>query len=156
MGHPLFLAPPSKSQAADRSVRFTRTLTALWAARFGLFEFLAKSGIGRWRRNHLGAAQEPLVGGLVEDLAEGGHQDSRCFDESAHPLSSASRVITNGASFTRDSCWPLRTPIHWRTDSISTRATITTRTAVTAASRRLLKISRALAFVAGLAAQACA
>ena len=41
-------------------------------------------------------------------------------------------------------CVPLRMPIHWRADSIRTRATISTRTAVTAASRRLLKMRRAV------------
>ena len=57
---------------------------------------------------------------------------------------------TGGAySFARACSLPLNTPIHWRTDSISTRATITTRMAVTAASSRLLKMSRTVAFVAG-------
>src|SRR5579864_4036402 len=131
------------------------TSTALWSAGFRLFEFLAEGGVGRRGRNHLRAGEKPCVGGLVKNLAESREEnpsggDYDCF----HAFSSARCVIMNGDSFTRASSLPVRTPIHLRTDSISTMATITIRTVVTAASRRLLKISRAVAAVAGAEASA--
>src|SRR5262252_6056083 len=102
------------------------------------------------------ALQKSFVRSFVENLAQHPEKKSQRLGEYTHAFSSANRVNTKGASFTRASSLPIRTRIHWCIDSIKTSVTITTRPAVTAASSRLLKMSLAVAPVAGPAASACA
>src|ERR1700758_2552961 len=100
--------------------------------------------------------QKSGIGGFVENLAKDFEHDSGCVGEAVHALSSVRRVITKGASFTGVTSAPRRIEIHWRTDSMRTSATMTTRMAVTAASSRLFRIRRPVALVAGAEASACA
>src|SRR6185437_4971140 len=86
----------------------------------------------------------PLVRRFLEDLT----QHCLKHPNDCHPCSSASRVGTKGLSVVASVLAPDRAPTHCRSDSISSNATITMRTPVTAASRRLLKTSLALPSVA--------
>src|SRR6185437_671248 len=94
---------------------------------------------------------KPLIGGLFKDLGQNCAEHANKF----HPRSSASRVITNGVSVVAEALRPDNAPIHCRTDSISNSATMRISNPVTTASKRLLKMSRALP-PAAASCRACA
>src|SRR5580700_728732 len=129
-----------------------------------MLAFAAEGRVGLGCRRRLHALQKTSVRRFVENLAqrcqqnpgETQHLFRAAFSQASfHTFSpAASRVITNGASHTGDALFPLRMPTHTRTDSITTRLTMTTKTVVTAASRRLLKMSRPVSLVTGPAASA--
>src|SRR5712671_1104576 len=107
--------------------------------------------------------QKTGVRSLVENFVQHCQENPRGCNQLPHHYhcycsSITSLVATKGVSLMRASRFPVNTPIHTRTDSITTRLTITTSTAVTPASNRLLKIMRAVALVAGppANARACA
>src|SRR5437868_2130243 len=143
----------------ERTIAFHKS-ESLTAPGFGciVFALAPERCIGGGRGSHVRAFEEASIGGFVKDLAQGRDQDSQGASRRHHALSSVRRVMTNGVSLARASLRPLMTPTHWRADSISTSVTITRRSPVTAASRRLLKIRRAVALVAGPEARnlACA
>src|SRR5690242_5983200 len=83
---------------------------------------------------------KPLVRRFFKYLPQDGPEHAN----HSHPRSSANRVMTNGVSVVAEALRPDNAPTHCRTDSVSRSATIKIRIPVTTASRRLLKISRAL------------
>src|ERR1700758_1883725 len=103
--------------------------------------------------------KEACVGGFIEYFAQRVEQKSASPHDAVgylplHILPSAWRVTTKGDSFTWACSRPVRMAIQWRRDSNSTIPTITSRNAVTTASRRLFQISRAVALARGPAARA--
>src|SRR5579859_5483340 len=115
---------------------------AFWRRAFLYFD-LAKEFVVRRTRNHLMVSnQESRICRFVEDLAQGRNQQSQGVPCEFHPCSSTNLVSSKGASLIRASRLPVTTPAHRRIDSNKIKATRIINAAVTAVSRRSLKINR--------------
>src|SRR5215472_8473674 len=107
------------------------------------------------------AVEIARIRSLIKQLAQHGLKHAPpavdFLQQFAHQAcSSANRDLTKADSLTSARFLPLRTRVHSSTDSISTSETMTTRMPVTNASRRSLKIRRAVAPDACPAASCCA
>src|SRR5580704_11987816 len=133
-------------------------LTTLRPPHLRLLQLPPERCIRRTRGSDASSFEKPCICRLIKNFAKSRQESIPAGNDSLHPRSSANRVRTNGDSFTLTSLAPLRIPHHCRADSISTSVTITISIPVTAASSRLLKISREVAPDAGPAAKifACA